>query len=134
YYTHLHHTLPSFPTRRSSDLYQKFTHPGMFKERVVKSLPEHARDESEAITALARPNEADLDEFRRGIEPLASAGKLGALLAQFPASFKNDGPAREYLTSLLRAFDGYPLAVELRHRTWSDALLETLTLLNDLGA
>src|SRR5438552_11005479 len=61
----------------SVKLYQKFTHPGMFKERVVKSLPEHARDESGAITALARPNEADLDEFRRGIEPLASAGKLG---------------------------------------------------------
>ena len=56
-------------------LYQKFTHPGMFKERVVKSLPEHARDESEAITALARPNDADLDEFRRGVEPLASAGR-----------------------------------------------------------
>ena len=29
----------------------------------------------------------DVDEFRRAIDPLASAGKLGALLAQFPASF-----------------------------------------------
>src|SRR5688572_19491328 len=31
---------------------------------------------------------AAIDEYRRGIEPLARAGKLGALLAQFPASFK----------------------------------------------
>ena len=37
----------------------------------------------------------DVDEFRAAIEPLAAAGKLGALLAQFPASFKNDdGVAR----------------------------------------
>ena len=37
----------------------------------------------------------DVDEFRRAIDPLATAGKLGALLAQFPASFKNDaGHAR----------------------------------------
>ena len=30
----------------------------------------------------------------RRIEPLASAGKLGALLAQFPASFKNEPDSR----------------------------------------
>jgi uncharacterized protein YecE (DUF72 family) len=118
----------------SVKLFQKFTHPGMFKERVVKSLPENARDEAEAIAALARPNQADLDEFRRGIDPLASAGKLGALLAQFPASFKDSPESRESLTTLLRAFHEYPVAVELRHKSWSDAIAETLTLLNAFGA
>ena len=118
----------------SVKLYQKFTHPGMFKERVVKSLPENARDEHEAITTLARPNQADLDEFRRGIDPLASAGKLGALLAQFPASFKDSPESRESLTMLLRAFREYPVAVELRHKSWSDSIAETLTLLNGFGA
>ena len=118
----------------SVKLYQKFTHPRMFKERVVKSLPENVRDESDAITSLARPNEADLDEFRRGIDPLASAGKLGALLAQFPASFKDAPESRESLTMLLRAFHDYPVAVELRHKSWSDAIAETLQLLNAFGA
>src|SRR5262245_59954349 len=118
----------------SMKLYQKFTHPRMFKERVVKSLPDDAREEADAITSLVRPNLADLDEFRRGIEPLASTGKLGALLAQFPPSFKDSPAARESLTGLLRAFGDYPVAVELRHKSWSDRIGETLTLLNGFGA
>jgi uncharacterized protein YecE (DUF72 family) len=118
----------------SVKLYQKFTHPRMYRERVEQSLPETARADRDAIAALARPNAADLDEFRRGIDPLASAGKLGALLAQFPASFKWDEPSRDYLAALLRAFDGYAIAVELRHRSWSDRIGETIGLLNELGA
>ena len=35
----------------SVKLYQKFTHPRMFEERVVKSLPEDARDDREAVRA-----------------------------------------------------------------------------------
>jgi uncharacterized protein YecE (DUF72 family) len=118
----------------SVKLYQKFTHPRMFKERVVSGLPEDALDETDAINALVRPNQADLDEFRRGIDPLASAGKLGALLAQFPASFKDTPASRESLTALLGAFREYPIAVELRHKSWSDAIGDTLTLLNAFGA
>ena len=118
----------------SVKLYQKFTHPRMFKERVVSGLPEDALDETDAINALVRPNQADLDEFRRGIDPLASAGKLGALLAQFPASFKDTPASRESLTALLGAFREYAVAVELRHKSWSDAIGDTLTLLNAFGA
>jgi uncharacterized protein YecE (DUF72 family) len=118
----------------SIKLYQKFTHPGMFKARVVDSLPDDAREDSNAITSLVRPNLADLDEFRRGIEPLAAGGKLGALLAQFPASFKDSPASRDSLTGLLDAFRDYPIAVELRHKSWSDRIGETLTILNAFGA
>jgi uncharacterized protein YecE (DUF72 family) len=117
----------------SVKLFQKFTHPNMYRERVARGLPEDARDDA-AAAALARPTAADLDEFRRGIEPLAAGGKLGALLAQFPASFKNDEASRDYLAWLLKAFRGYSIAVELRHRTWSDALTQTLAMLNDFRA
>ena len=79
---------------------------------------------------MAQPNAADLDEFRRGIEPLAASGKLGALLAQFPPSFKNSDVERAYLAGLLRGLSAYPVAVELRHRSWSDAFGDTLDLLN----
>src|SRR4029077_11014029 len=68
------------------------------------------------------------------IEPLAGRGKLGALLAQFPASFKDTSASREYLATLLATFRDYPVAVELRHRTWSDQFGETLGLLNTFGA
>jgi len=114
----------------SVKLYQKFTHPRMFEERVEKSLPEPARADRNAIRTLAQPSAADLDEFRRGIEPLASRGKLGALLAQFPPSFKDTPASREYVATLLRTLHDYPMAVELRHRSWSDAFGETLEMLN----
>jgi uncharacterized protein YecE (DUF72 family) len=118
----------------SVKLYQKFTHPRMFKERLAGQLPGEAAPEPALLDALARPNDADIDAFRRGIDPLASSGRLGALLAQFPASFKDSPASRDYLTGLLRAFADYPIAVELRHQTWSDQIADTLTLLNAFGA
>src|SRR6266566_120179 len=60
----------------SVKLYQKFTHPKMFEGRVARSLPDDAAGNAEVLYALSRPNLADLDEFRRGIQPLASSGKL----------------------------------------------------------
>jgi len=98
----------------SVKLYQKFTHPKMV--------------ELEPATVY------DLDEFKRGIDPIASAGKLGALLAQFPPSFKSDAASLGYLNWLLDAFRGFNVAVELRHRSWSDAFGDTLSLLKTHGA
>ncbi len=120
----------------SVKLYQKFTHPRMFTERLARSVPSPPTDEQAGgwLAALARPTQVDVDEFRRGIDPLASAGKLGALLAQFPASFKNDAAQRDYLALLLATFKDYPVAVELRHRTWSDHFSDTLALLNRFQA
>ena len=120
----------------SVKLYQKFTHPKMYNERVAGSLaPEAAAmGDGDWLEAITRPNQADLDEFRRGIDPLASAGKLGALLAQFPPSFKETPASRDYLASLLTALAGYQVAVELRHRSWSDRVGETLELLNHFQA
>ena len=118
----------------SVKLFQKFTHPRMFRERVARGLPEDARQDSAAIESLSRSNVADLDEFRRGIEPLAARGRLGALLAQFPPSFKDDPASRDRLERLLRAFGDYPMAVELRHKSWSDRIGETIGLLNPFGA
>jgi uncharacterized protein YecE (DUF72 family) len=115
----------------SLKLYQKFTHPKMFREAALKRAP---GSEGPLLDLLAQVTRSDLDDFRAGIDPLASAGRLGALLAQFPASFKDSPQSRDYLSQLLRAFDAYPIAVELRHRSWSDAIGQTLAMLNELGA
>ena len=71
---------------------------------------------------------------RAAIDPLASAGKLGPLLAQFPPSFKNDAHARGYLEWLLEAFRDHPdrrraAPPELERRS-----RETLALLGAFGA
>ena len=105
----------------------------MYVKRLEQSLSGQAPDAA-ALQALAKPNQEDLDAFKRGIEPLAASGKLGALLAQFPPSFKYGDAECAYLTDLVRAFGSYPVAVELRHRSWSDRFAETLALLNAFEA
>ena len=123
--------------RFSVKLYQQFTHPRMFRERVTRDLVRRldSPDVPEAgIAGLIAANAHDLDTFKRGIDPLATAGKLGPLLAQFPASFKDDSESRAHLAALLRAFGGYSVAVELRHRTWSDNQAQTVQFLNVFGA
>jgi uncharacterized protein YecE (DUF72 family) len=117
----------------SIKLYQKFTHPKMFEERVERALRDGSPDRA-LVRELARPLAADLDEFRRGIDPLAEHGRLGAVLAQFPPSFKKGAAEESYLRDLLHALAAYPVAVELRHRSWSDAVADTLTLLNAFNA
>ena len=101
-------------------LYQKFTHPEMFAKAT-------GADPSEL-------GQQDVDDFRAAIEPLASAGKLGPILAQFPPSFKNEPSSRAYLDWLLESFKEYRVAVELRHRSFSDEPVETLELLGGYGA
>ncbi|NJK45840.1 MAG: DUF72 domain-containing protein [Pleurocapsa sp. SU_196_0] len=64
---------------------------------------------------------ADADaaaRFRFTMQPIQDAGKLGALLAQFPFRFKNVPESRAYLTTLAGWFQGVPVAVEFRHQSW----------------
>ena len=64
---------------------------------------------------LAAP---ELAQFQDGLEPLLAAGRLGVLLAQFPYSFHNTEETRAYLLSLKSLLPEFPLAVEVRHRSW----------------
>lgn len=104
----------------SLKLFQKFTHPEMFHKATGEDPWELGQK--------------DVDAFRAALDPLASAHKLGALLAQFPPSFKNEADSRGYLEWLLQQFREYSLAVELRHRSWSDDPAETLKLLDASSA
>jgi uncharacterized protein YecE (DUF72 family) len=69
--------------------------------------------------ASIRPNDNDERLAREGLDSLAAEGKLGALLIQFPVSFKNTSLNREYLEQLLRQFIEYPRVVEVRHESWN---------------
>jgi uncharacterized protein YecE (DUF72 family) len=60
----------------------------------------------------------ELAQFREGLEPLLAAGRLGVLLAQFPYSFHNTEENRHYLLQLKSLWPDFPLAVEVRHRSW----------------
>lgn len=108
----------------SLKLFQKFTHSVMFR---TSNRP-GAMPETEA-SPVPVVSLGDVDAFKAAVDPLAQAGKLGALLTQFPPSFRGCAETRSYLEWLLHAFKDYPMVVELRHRSWSDRLSETLALL-----
>ena len=63
---------------------------------------------------------SDVKAFRDYLDPLMEANRLGAILLQFPWSFKNSPEACARLEALFRAFDGYPKALEVRHSTFQN--------------
>jgi|SRR5579872_6595010 len=67
-----------------------------------------------------RPLPEDEKLARAGLDSIVEENRLGALLAQFPISFKNTEENHQYLSSLIKKFNSYPLAVELRHASWND--------------
>jgi uncharacterized protein YecE (DUF72 family) len=53
-----------------------------------------------------------------GLTPLVERDRLGALLIQFPWSFKNEPESRRYLKNVLERFREIPRVVEVRHASW----------------
>jgi uncharacterized protein YecE (DUF72 family) len=95
----------------TAKLYRAFTH-----------SPSAVMEPTSAATI--RPTDEDESRTREGLDAIAAEARLGALLIQFPVSFKNTSLNREYLDRLLRQFIEYPRVVEVRHSSWNDA--ETL--------
>jgi uncharacterized protein YecE (DUF72 family) len=83
--------------------------------------------------ATIRPTDEDEARTREGLDAIASEGRLGALLIQFPVSFKNTSLNREYLERLLRQFIEYPRVVEVRHSSWNDAATLAAFTQKDVG-
>jgi uncharacterized protein YecE (DUF72 family) len=100
----------------TAKLYRAFTHSPL-------SLTEPTS------AASIRPTDEDEVRTREGLDAIASEGRLGALLIQFPVSFKNTSLNREYLDRLLRQFIEYPCVVEVRDSSWNNA--ETLAAFSE---
>ncbi len=108
----------------SLKLHQRFTH----ATPIGHDSP-RAEGPKERPT-LPQPAPGEADQFKAGIDPIVSGGKLGAILAQFPPSFHFSREALDYLARLLETFREFPVAIELRHRSWSDAAAETAAVLD----
>ena len=75
--------------------------------------------------------EAAWDRFLAALEPLRAAGKLGAILLQFPPWFVIGRARREYILACARRAAPDRVCVEFRNRTWmtEDNQRETLDFL-----
>ncbi|MDI3298537.1 MAG: DUF72 domain-containing protein [Bacillota bacterium] len=63
-------------------------------------------------------SERDARLFREALAPLLEGGRLGAVLLQFPYSFKNQEEERAWLGRLRRWLADLPLVAEFRHEGW----------------
>ena len=58
--------------------------------------------------------------FKLALEPLKRAGKLGAVLFQFPPWFYYRRSNLAHIAHCAQVLDGYQIGVEFRNRTWFD--------------
>jgi len=59
-----------------------------------------------------------IEQVKESFQPLNDSGRLGAVLCQFPWSFKGDKANARYLKNLFEAFSEYRLVLEVRHASW----------------
>ena len=59
--------------------------------------------------------------LKEALDPLVKHNRMGALLVQFPWSFKNERASRRHLTNVLECFEEYPRVVEVRHSSWDQS-------------
>ncbi len=84
-------------------------------ERLSFSIKAH-----QSLTHKIDPSlwQNEANTFLKAIEPLKEAGRLEAVLFQFPFSFHYEPDNRRYLDKLLSCFKGVPMAVEFRCVDW----------------
>ncbi|HSL11361.1 MAG TPA: DUF72 domain-containing protein [Actinomycetota bacterium] len=73
------------------------------------------------------------ERFRLALYPLHSAGKLGAVLFQFPQWFTIARKNKAYIDEIVDRLPDYRIAVEFRHKSWMEErnVEETLSFLSE---
>ncbi len=130
-------TYYALPSEKTSQLWMERTKPGfifdikafrLFTQHPTPliALPSDIRRElpgsgNGSIYATGIP-EGLIDElwarFRRALQPLVSAGKLGVVLFQFPPWFATGSRENEYILLCQSKMSGFNIAVEFRNSSW----------------
>jgi uncharacterized protein YecE (DUF72 family) len=123
FYGHIRPELAKLWSRKAEGVNRGFR----FTAKLHRCFTHSPLADSEPTSAVSiKPNPEDEQLAREGLDAMAATGKLGALLIQFPFSFKNTALNREYLELLLRQFIEFPRVVEVRHASWDNQ--ETIAL------
>jgi uncharacterized protein YecE (DUF72 family) len=142
-------TYYAIPARRSAELWAERTPPGFTfdvkahalmtgQPSEVQRLPRHIRDalpeglrERERLYSTDLPAElrdAVWAEFLDAISPLRDAGRMGALLVQFPRWVEPTRESAALIEDVRRRLDGWNVAVEFRNGEWFSERLKPRTL------
>ena len=107
------------------------------RDSLYKDLQDSARRRQEELYREQLPDEA-VDEvwqrFRDALMPLHSAGKLGAVLFQFPQWFVISKKSKAYIEEVVERLPDFRVAVEFRHKSWMEERNVEETLVVPRGA
>ncbi|MEV6177233.1 DUF72 domain-containing protein [Streptomyces sp. NPDC052015] len=118
-------TYYGLPSERTSELWARRTPDGfVFDVKAFSLLTGHPTRPAAlppGLPADVRSPKA-LDEvwrrFADGVRPLREAGRLGAVLFQFPPWLRPGARARDVLAGCAERTAGWPVCVEFRHPDW----------------
>lgn len=117
FYGHIKPEIGLLWARKAASVNPNFTFTAKLNKAFTHS-PAAVLEPTSAATIRPHPDDEKL--AKEGLDALTGEGMLGALLAQFPISFKNTNENRDYLDSVIERFKAYPLAVEVRHSSWNN--------------
>jgi uncharacterized protein YecE (DUF72 family) len=129
----LDYYVKQFPAVEVNATYYRIPPPSTLAAMERKTPPdfEFIIKTNAAMTHEASTDPALYDSLRRAVEPVARAGKLSGLLAQFPWAFRPGARSEEHLRAMKRLLPDSPLFVEFRHRSWITD--QTFRFLEDAG-
>lgn len=129
----------AMPDPRNAQLWAERTPPGfVLKVKAFRALTQHQTPRRalppDLATAIPDDGRANMyfkdlpDEIRaelwlrflQAVQPLALAGKLGALHFQFPPWFQARRENFQYLERMREELAGFSVAIEFRHLSWFD--------------
>lgn len=132
------------PNERNSELWVSRTPPGFtFNVKAFSLMTQHPTRPTalykdlrpEGATKSVYPKDLDAavvdavwERFLSALEPLQDAGKLGAILFQFPQWFPIGKRNKHYLLECKRRCEPMRICVEFRNRTWLSEENEAETL------
>jgi uncharacterized protein YecE (DUF72 family) len=86
----------------------------------LRKTPEDFLFTVKAFRGLTHEREQpDFQSFSQSIQPLAQAGRMGCVLAQFPNSFHPIPENKDYLKKMRSELKDLPLVAEFRHAAWA---------------
>jgi uncharacterized protein YecE (DUF72 family) len=107
----------------------------------LDSLPNELREKAKTgprgrVRLDERLEQALADAILEAVAPLADAGKLATFLLQLSPAFSPHEHALDELASLVERLAPHPVAIELRHRSWTTRgrLEPALSWMEDHGA
>lgn len=124
-----------FPFTEINSTYYTLPSPKAFESLAERTPPDFIFT-VKACKTLTHERRGDIksnaQKFLNVLNPILECGKLGAVLLQFPYSFKNTMENRAYLCNIRELMRNVPLAVEFRHSSWDimpvDEFLKTMQI------